>query len=419
MGRAAVAAERIGGLEDAMTGSDIEKQDAAPDATDSASLRHRLDVEISRRKAAEKALSERNAELRRTRLDLHNTVTDLQGQVQQRREAEHAAGRERNRLYAVLNLLPGYAVLKDFEFNIRFANHGFLDAFGHPEGRPCHLVQWGLDHPCDNCPRERIGRNRIPEKIERRLPDGRRCEVSIFPFTDSDGTDLMLEMAIDITERRELERAVSDVSDAERRRIGRELHDTLGQTMTGLGYLVGGLVDRLAGAAPEERETAELIVENLNEATAQVRLLARGLDPVGLEAQGLAAALKELASGFEVTHGVPCRFDGDVDTPIDPGTAAHLYRLAQEATTNCVKHARATRIDISLFDQDDGLVLQVRDNGVGVAVEEASASGMGLRTMRYRAGAIDAKLYIVGVPGEGTSVTCVLPVDQAGEGGRR
>jgi len=365
--------------------------------------------EASRRELAESALRDRTQKLEQINQDLDRVVGQLRLEVGERLRAEADVQAERDRLFSVLNMMPGYTVLKDRGYVIRFASHGFLDVFSDTEGRPCYTVQYGLDAPCDDCPMPQVLDGGRPRDWEYVYDDGSTYHVWAYPFTDSDGEVLLLEFGVDVTEMRRLEQLVGEMSEAERRRIGRDLHDTLGQTMTGLGYLVGGLADRIAREAPEERQAAEQIAETINEATAQVRALARGLDPVGLEAEGLVAALRELAEQFEETHGLPCEFRGDTPVNLDAFTTTYLYRIAQEATNNAAKHSGADRIEMSLTREDDGVTLRVADDGCGLPDDLSRAAGMGLRIMRYRAGAIGARLQVRGAKGEGTIVTCVLP----------
>jgi signal transduction histidine kinase len=309
-------------------------------------------------------------------------------------------------------MLPGYVVMIDREHNIRFANRNFVSDFSAPGERPCHEVLYGLDAPCDDCLVPAVLDKGRTEEWEETDSNGRTYQIWTFPFVDADGTSLVLEFRFDITNRKELELLVAETSEAERRRIGRDLHDTLGQSMTGMGYLIGGLADRIAGALPEEQGTAEQIVSTVNRAIAQVRALARGLDPVGVAEEGLSAALRELTANMENISGVPCRFVSECSVSFDEFVATHLYRIAQEATNNAVRHARAKQVRITLTETLETVTMAITDDGVGLPEDPAESSGMGLRVMRYRANAIGAKLRVRSRKGGGTRVTCSLPKDQ-------
>ena len=285
------------------------------------------------------------------------SLLDVTDRVRSRRRAEE----ERKRLFTVLNMLPVYVALIDEDHRIRFANDGYLEAFSEPAGRCCHEVQYGLDAPCEDCPIPHVLRTGRAEDWEWTYPNGRTYHAWAFPFTDADGSPLTLHLGLDVTERKSLELMVSEAGEAERRRIGRDLHDTVGQSLTGLGYLVGSLSERLAAMSPDSAALAGQLVETVNETVAQLRGMARGLDPVGLEADGLANALGELVETVRTTSDVDCEFRCRRPVRLEAFAATHLYRIAQEAVNNAVKHAGADRITLSLREAGGDVVLAVVD----------------------------------------------------------
>ena len=328
--------------------------------------------------------------------------------VTERVLARAAVETERKRLFSVLNLVPGYVALKDRAHQICFANHGYLELFGEPSGRSCYEVQFGRSQPCDNCRMPRVLDSGRQEDWEWTHPNGQTYHVWVFPFTDTDGTPLMMQLGLNVTDRKRLESMVAEASEAERRRVGRDLHDTLGQSLTGLGYLVGGLSEKLAATSPQDTAVAKQIIETVKEAVGQVRALSRGLDPIGLEADGLANALGELACTFRATSGVSCEFRCDCPVSLEAFTATHLYRIAQEALTNAARHAHAKHVVVSLTEGVESLSLRLEDDGIGIAAGARDNEGMGLRVMRYRAGAIGATLAVSPGRNAGTVVTCTL-----------
>ena len=368
-----------------------------------------IETEITRRELAERSLRDRSEKLRETNRDLDRTVAQLQKEVTERTIAEARIQAERDRLYSVLNMFPGYVAMKGRDHSVHFASHGYVEAFDAPAGRPCYRVQYGLESPCEDCHLERVLESGEPINWEDAYPDGRAFHVWASSFTDADGTDLLLEFGIDITERRELERLVGEMSETERRRIGRDLHDTLGGTMTGLGYLVGSLADRFAEGAPEDREMADRLLKAIQDATARVRSLSHGLDPVGLEADGISAALRELAEQFQATHGIACEFACEGPVSLDEASGTQLYRIAQEATNNAARHARASRVRICIAGTDLGVEMWIEDDGVGLPPDTSSGGGMGLRAMRHRAASIGGKLRVEGGEEGGTVVLCRVP----------
>ncbi|MBW8780443.1 MAG: PAS domain-containing protein [Verrucomicrobia bacterium] len=214
----------------------------------------------------------------------------------------------------------------------------------------------------------------------------------------------------DVTERRCLEQQLLTVSDAEQRRIGADLHDGLGQHLTGLACLSAALRDRLKAGNPAEAEQAGLIARLANEATEQSRALARGLSPVQLEEHGLSSALEDLTFQSQRLHRVECTFSLEGKAPeCDHMTSIHLYRITQEAIHNAVRHGEATRIQVTMVSTPAACRLQVIDNGKGFDPRRTNGFGSrGLKLMAYRAAMIGAVLTVHSAPGEGARIECLL-----------
>jgi len=214
----------------------------------------------------------------------------------------------------------------------------------------------------------------------------------------------------DITERKRLEQRILEVGDKERQSIGRDLHDTLGGHLTGIALITKGLAQSLREQKCADSAIAEELVEAVNQAVAQSKSISRGVCPVGLGRFGLAIGLQEYAVNASKLFRLPFRFNtrGDVTVP-DEQVATHMYRIAQEAVTNAVRHGRPKRILIRLEGRANEVVLSVKDDGVGFAGPVAEGAGMGMRTMQYRADLIGARLTFTSAPGKGTLVSCFLP----------
>ena len=216
----------------------------------------------------------------------------------------------------------------------------------------------------------------------------------------------------DITERKRLEQEILEVSTAEQERIGREIHDGIGQQLTGLTLLASGIERRLAAAghSGEAAAVAGLQV-HLQAALDEVRLLARGLSPVEIDPQGLANALSQLAGQVRAVSGIDCRYEGAWDVQVaDNVQALHLYRLAQEAVQNAVKHGAPVTVAVGLEQDADELVLTVRDDGIGIADAPERAPGLGLHIMQYRAGILGGRCTFGPARGGGTLVRCKVPL---------
>jgi len=321
---------------------------------------------------------------------------------------------ERRRLFSVLNVIPGFVLLHGGGDRVSFANHRFLDLFGDPAGRPCYAVMRGRDKPCEVCYVAEILATGQPREWELAGIRGRSYHVWGYPFSDSDGTKLVLELGIDVTERRELERQILEISDEEQRRIGRDIHDLLGQNLAGIAFLSKVLSQRLAAEASPQAAQAIEITALVNQTVAQARAFSRGLCPVEVSEEGLRIALKDVAANVTSVFNIPCTFQCTLPALVfDNTVAVHLYHIAREAVNNAAKHAGPSHVSIWLGEQDGNIVLSVRDDGTGLPEDLGSGKGMGLRIMRYRADMIGASLTLGRAPGGGTQVTCLLPGHKA------
>lgn len=210
----------------------------------------------------------------------------------------------------------------------------------------------------------------------------------------------------DITERKQLEKEILEISEREQRRIGQDLHDGLCQHLAGIELMSQVLQQKLVRRSKTAAAKAEDIAKNVREAISHTRLLARGLSPVTLESEGLMSALQELAINTEKIFRVSCRFECNPPVLVrDFPAATHLFRLAQEAVSNAIKHGKAKRILICLKEERGRLALSIVDNGVGFPAQILKTKGMGLRIMQSRAGMIGGTLAIERNAAGGTSVT--------------
>jgi len=216
-------------------------------------------------------------------------------------------------------------------------------------------------------------------------------------------------------ERRRLEEEVLATSERERHSIGSDLHDGLGQQLTAIEFMCAALKEDMTGLHPELAKRLQQISGLLREAVAQTRFLARGLvrglAPVGHTPDALQTGLAELAQRTNDLGGVRCRFECREPVLVsDPAVAGHFYRIAQEATNNAIKHARASRVTIRLAAKDGNLVLKVSDDGTGLPKDPGGRQGLGLGVMHHRARVIGAELTIDSKRGAGVTVQCSLPL---------
>jgi signal transduction histidine kinase len=220
----------------------------------------------------------------------------------------------------------------------------------------------------------------------------------------------------EIAERERLDQEIAEVADRERRRLGQNLHDNLGQHLTGTALAAQVLREKLAARSAEEVADADKIVRYIEDGIDVTRNLARGFFSPELDADGLSVALQGLAENITERFGVVCVFDGDDGIRVpDATTATQLYHIAQEATMNAVKHANAHKVDIHLKKDGRKLELTVADDGVGFPEKLPQPPGLGLRLMNHGAALIGARFGVDRNQTGGTIVTCKVTLPEGAQ----
>ena len=260
---------------------------------------------------------------------------------------------------------------------------------------------------------------------------GKHKEGRIIPMDLSlnefvlDGEQFFVGVLVDISEQKNLERELIDIVQEEQREIGQELHDGVGQEITGLTFYLEGLFKRLEQLKEKSSSNTEEIhimlemASRMNEIIAStgmlVKDLSRGLIPAAVNTGGLISALTNLAHKIDNIDGVDCSFTScDSFNTFDVHTSTNLYKIAQEAVQNSLAHAQPKNIAINLYMKDNHPVMEISDDGEGVDSKylstggEMTEEGMGLRIMRHRASIIGARLTIYSSPSEGTTIHCVM-----------
>jgi PAS domain S-box-containing protein len=224
-------------------------------------------------------------------------------------------------------------------------------------------------------------------------------------------TNAKLQTAI--IQRKRLEYELLEITERERRRIGLDLHDDLGQKLAGLALMTKGLERKLARRRAAEAADATKVHDLVREAMSHARDLAHDLATVNLKESNLPTALEGLAKHAAELFKITCRFKAEGTFPhLEPNVVSQLCRIAQEAVTNAIKHAKAKRVAISLANGSDRLVLVVQNNGLSFPDLKGHATGMGLRIMNYRASLIGASLEIESSGPHGTRLTCSVPIGE-------
>lgn len=212
----------------------------------------------------------------------------------------------------------------------------------------------------------------------------------------------------DITRRQQLEREILAISERERCTFSRDLHDGLGQQLSGIAYLSNVVRDRLRERGSPEAAELDRISKLLKQAIEETRRVSRGLSPVRSEAEGLDTALGELAAHTSDVFGIACRFRCPAAVLVSDSTAAtHLYRIAQEAVNNAIRHGHARRITIGLTQQLTQVVFTVMDNGKGIRALSPRRKGLGLRVMQYRISLLRGSCWVRPRASGGTEVRCI------------
>ena len=243
-----------------------------------------------------------------------------------------------------------------------------------------------------------------------------RDVASAFP----EAPDHVIICANDITEQERLQNEILEVGEREQRRIGQDIHDDLCQQIAAISCLAQVLEQQASDTSPEIAQGINTLGEHLTQANRRAGEIARNLVPAILEADGLAIALEELAQRTCNLFGTKCTVecpDAETDWDLSDATSVQLYRIAQEAISNAVRHSDAEAIRVSLKNVDPhSLELTIADDGRGIALSESVPGehrGLGLLTMARRAETIGADLDISSEPGDGTRVTCSLQLSQS------
>jgi two-component system CheB/CheR fusion protein len=344
----------------------------------------------------------------------------VQSDITERKEMEDMLREGRERLAAIVNTADDAIITIDEGGAIESVNPAAETMFGYRAGE---MVGQNVKMLMPSPYREehdtylanylRTGVKKligIGREVRGRRKDGSTFPLDLAVSEFHDSTRRMFTGILrDISGRKALEREVLEVSALEQRRIGQDLHDTVGQELTGLAMMAETLAEAFREHSPADAPDAARIAEGLKRALGQVRALSRGLIPVEVDAHGLMAALADLARRTSGQGGVACTFRCDEPVRVeDTATATHLFRIAQEALSNALRHSRARHVEVRLRSDGPVLTLSVCDDGVGLPPRPARTQGLGIRIMRYRAGLIGAALDVGPAPGCGTLVTCSL-----------
>jgi PAS domain S-box-containing protein len=354
---------------------------------------------------------------------IEGLADELDLRVHVRTAQLHQANELLETMFENAHILVAYL---DPDFNFLRVNRAYAQADGREPSFFVGRNHFDLyPHPENEAIFHRVVATREPYHVHARAfqrpgdADGKTTywDWSLNPVTDPDGTVTGLILTLlDVTERERLERQILEVTEAEQRRIGRELHDGVAQQMTALAWIAEAVASGLKDRAAPESDQARRLDELAGRIVKEVRRLSHGLAPVRMGCGGLLDALEGLAN--EMTAGgkthCACEWE-DPAANYEEGAAIHLYRIAQEAVSNAIRHGEAGTIRIRLAESDSHLELIVEDDGTGIPDRHERPEGLGLHTMMYRARALGGSLAARRRPTGGTEVRCTIPIPPAPE----
>lgn len=363
----------------------------------------------------------------------HTIVAAVQKEQleRERRQAQLKLQRNEEHFRALIENARDLITVCDATGTIRYQSASVERVLGRAVQDVLGVPLFSLAHPED---RDRL-QACFSKCLEQERRSDRRYDWLEFRMRHKDGNWRLLEASLrnllcdsavrgvvinasDISQRRRLEREILQVGSQEQRRIGRDLHDDLGQLLTAIGLRMAGLRRDLEEELPAEAEKAGEIGELVSQAIDRTRKLARGLNPVDRSGPGLSAALSRLADFTQRNFAVACRVAcPDQMTIDDPDAAIHIYRIVQEGISNAVSHGHASRIlievawDAPAEGERRQVKLTIQDNGGGINGRcrdfcSAEGGGMGLRIMQHRARLIGGSFDIAPRPEGGTVVQC-------------
>lgn len=359
----------------------------------------------------------------------------------ERRRTVSALQKSKERLRAVLNTAADAIITVNRANVIESANASTAELFGYAKDELVGqnigvLVPQLFSQESDGFFEKYLNANATPPSNAGREVTGRRRDGSVFPVEvfvkPVVRHEFYTAVLTDISDRKELQKHTLEFATNEQRRIGQELHDGTQQELTALAMFASTLLEDLGHASYCESPDASYwrmdrelfnrlqrvalqVSQGLTVANRNVHQLSHGIMPLQIGEEGLRSALEELATANDIPGHVRCRFDSSGSISVqNNSTATHMYRIAQEALNNAIRHGPASEVTISCSQEADRVILEIRDNGggivLGIAKESQKAGkGMGLRIMEYRANLIDGVLQIERNGVEGTTVRCTVP----------
>ncbi len=329
---------------------------------------------------------------------------------------------EIRKLYHAVEQSPASVIITDTNGDIEYVNPSFTEITGYHFdevlGENPRILKSG-QHTNDFYKMlwERLTAKKTwqGEFLNRRKDGKRYWEFAVISPVLNKNDEIVNYIAIknDISYEKEMEKKVLNVREMEQRRIGQDLHDGIGQELTGLAFMTKTLANRLEKQDLPEKEDARRLLHQLNTAIGHVRSISYNLYPSRLENAGLEEALRDLIDNFREYYEVTCILDirGSLSN-IEYEKNIHIYRIIQEAVNNAIRHGKAGRIEVSITRLHDELHLSVKDDGVGISSLSNARKGLGIYGMASRASFLNATFDIRSSPNAGTDVSCLMKLEE-------
>lgn len=360
--------------------------------------------------------------------ELERANVELRRQLEQRTVGPH--GLEQNQLGQILRAMADGVCVLNQQNEIEYVNPALEKQFGAVEGRKCFEYFYNRDLICPWCRSQEVfeGKSLVPEQSITR--DAKTYRIFDAPMAKADGTLSMLKILHDATEHMKVEEALKEsekklraltfellaAQETERRRISKELHDGLGQSLTVMKLKLGFIQRKLSEDQEELKAECEGTLRYIDQVIENARRMSRDLSPSILEDLGLSAALRRLAEEFSRVHGIDFAVDTDrIDHLFSEKARIVLYRTLQEALTNIEKHARAKKASLTIRREPDSVFFEIKDDGTGfeVASTLAAEKGLGLATINERVRMLGGSLKLWSRPGSGTCISFEIPLQEA------
>lgn len=312
---------------------------------------------------------------------------------------------------SLLEYSPNPILVLNQDSSVKYANPAIEKLTGYPAkdliGQKLPS-EWQNKYELNNAINGELKKSEIIIKNK----NGKKSHIIInfAPVYTENKFKYLLAIWVDISLQKELQKQILDISDKERIRIGTDLHDGIGQYLTGISYLLSAVNEKVNNNEQVSKDELSKIIKMIDETKTHMRMISKGLVPVYNLKNGLMLAIQELCGNIEYVYGVKCPFACNINLEIkNNSTSTHIYYIILEAITNSIKHGNATKIIVEIKTKKEDLLISILDNGTGINNSPNKNSGIGMDLMRYRADLISGEITFKPGKNGGTRVSCMIP----------